>query len=390
MAILTEAGNELITEASQRLLAENETDAVLLPPQGLGARFQVIKERYTKAVLLNTLQLWVMATPPELRVSVRVDDGPAFEPNLIRENPNGALPAIYTADYRDFLPRDGMTHIITVSAWITRDRRSSAVTTTRLAATLPADPVPMPEWIGARIVRQTSSEWPDLIEINWRATTPVILMANLRKGASSILVRIGVSDQSPLLVEGLSAEFSGNSDDKLYPVYIGAIGVKQGRESPPLWSNSPLQIKHSRGKPTGTPQTPDQIAGTAREVFGLTEIGRYQYCYNCAFHSEIEAAVRAALGTLPSNAMSIIDRAICRLFWRIKDHLRKDEAVILDDFGRFYPRWLPARTSTDPITGAQTTIPAKRKVAFMPSAGFRLGTKTGMLLTDAQAQAQEQ
>lgn len=387
---LTAAGALCIPRRMRGRATLNLT-AYAIAPRGLGARMKVVTERYTQAVLLQTLQLWVMAELPALRVSVRVDDGPAFTPSLTRENPSSPLPAIYTADCRDLLPRDGMTHILTVSAWTERDGRRSAAAVTKLAAKLAAEPVPMPEWIDARVIRQTSPDQPDLIEIRWRASTPVALIANLRRGSGAKTVRLGVSGQSPLLVEGLGTQFDAawSADDKLYPAYIGAIGVQQGRESPPLWKSRPLLIQFSRGEPAKVDlKTPDELAGTARLLGGITKVGDYQYnTFTHTFHAEIEAAVRAALSalTLPANTLTIIDRALCRFFFRLKDHVRQDQPVILDDLGRFHATWTKPRTHTDPVTGAQTEIPAQRQVGFTPSLGFKLGTRNGTILTDAQA-----
>lgn len=358
--------------------------AYAIAPRGLGARLDVVTDRYTSAVLKQTLQVWIMATQPALRVAVAVDDGPLVARDLVRLNPNGNLPAIYTVDSQG-LPQDGKAHLITVSAWTTRDGRRGADARIRFVAKLAPVPVPMPEWISARLLRQNSTELPDLVEIHWRAATPVTLIANLRAaGYAPVTLRLGASDRSPLVVEGIGTKFEGYFDNKLYPVYFGAFGIRQGQESPTLWDDQPLLIQNSDGTPAKTLISPDTQAGTARTLKGVITTGN-TYTTEYPFRSEIEAAVRAGFTTLPANASTLIDHAISKFFLKIKDHLRKDDQVTLDDLALIRPVWSKARTRLDPVTRAPSTIPAQRQIAFKPSLGFQAGTRLGVILTDAQA-----
>ena len=243
----------------------------------------------------------------------------------------------------------------------------------------------MPEWVGARLLRQNSSELPDLVEITWRASTAVAVMANLRpqaSGQSAMNVALGAADrdESRLLAEGIGVRFE-LQNNQIYPVYFGVAGIRGGQQSPVRWGDPPLWIQASDGAPSRTVVTPDTQAGTARAITGAIAPSAYPG----TFTLEIRAAVLAALGTLPANGATLIDQAIYRLFLKIKDVTRQGGTVTLDDWGAFGVRWSAPRTTRHPITGVETVLPAQRQPTFTASPGFKAGTRAGLLLTDAEA-----
>jgi hypothetical protein len=163
-ALLFVARGRLRRPTRLRAVAVLKITAATFAPKGLGAKLRVIRERFTNAVLHQSLQVWVQTAPLGLRLALRVDDGPAVETPFAWENPHGGLPAVLTIADTE-LPQDGFTHYLTVSAW----RETGGIASARAFHTFPvqlaAPPVPMPEWVGARLIRQNSSELPDLVEI---------------------------------------------------------------------------------------------------------------------------------------------------------------------------------------------------------------------------------
>ena len=358
--------------------------AAAFAPRGLGAKLQVIRERFTNTVLQQSLQVWVQTTPPGLRLALRVDDGPAVEAPFAWENPHGGLPAVL-AVAGTALPQDGFTHYLTVSAWRETAGIASACARFTFPVQLAAPPVPMPDWVSARLLRQNSSELPDLVEITWRATTAVAVVANLRpqaSGQSAVNVALGGADrdESRLLAEGIGARFDLQNNQR-YPVYFGVAGIRGGHQSPVRWGDPPLLIQASDGAPAAAPvQTPDTQAGTARTLVSSIQPG-----YASPFKTELQAAALAALGALPANGAMIIEQALYRLILKIKDVVRKGGSVTLDDLGAFGVRWSAPRTARHPVTGVETMIPAQRQPTFTASSGFKAGTRAGLLLTDAEA-----
>ena len=77
--------------------------------------------------------------------------------------------------------------------------------------------------------------------------------------------------------------------------------------------------------------------------------------------------------TADTKRRNIVETALEKTLFQVKEATRKGGTVTLDDLGRFEARWNEARTV--------------RSVAFAPSPGFREGVRAGSILTDAQAQA---
>jgi nucleoid DNA-binding protein len=357
--------------------------AAAFAPKGLGAKLQVIHERFTNTVLQQSLQVWVQTAPPGLRLALQMDDGPAVEAPFVWENPRGGLPAVLTLA-GTALPQDGFTHYLTILAW----RETAGIASARSRFTFPvqfaAPPVPMPEWVAARLLRQNSSELPDLVEITWRASTAVAVVANLRpqaSGQSAANVALGAADrdESRLLAEGIGVRFE-RQDNKLYPVYFGVAGIRGGHQSPVRWIAAPVLIQASDGASSPTIVTPDTQAGIARALVSSIQPGT-----TSTFKTELQAAVLAQWGALPANGNTVIEQALYRLVLKIKDVTRKGGTVTLDDLGAFGVRWSAPRTTRHPVTGVETVVPAQRQPTFTASPGFKAGTRAGLILTDAEA-----
>ena len=170
-------------------------------------------------------------------------------------------------------------------------------------------------------------------------------------------------------------------DNQRYPVYFGVAGIRGGHQSPVRWIAAPVLIQASDGRPaTATVQTPDDVAGTARQLVSSIVVG-----YASTFKTELQAAVLAQLGALPTNGNTVIEQALYRLVLKIKDVTRKGGTVTLDDWGVFGVRWSAPRTARHPVTGVETVLPAQRQPTFTASIGFKAGTRAGLILTDAEA-----
>lgn len=136
---------------------------------------------------------------------------------------------------------------------------------------------------------------------------------------------------------------------------------------------SPLNIT-SRVKAL-VPPTPDEVAGTARDVL------------YAVLKAEVFADVLTALGALPAEGQVIVTSAIDNTLLKVKDVVAKGGSVELADFGLFAAKWTNERLGRNPSTGEPVITPAYRSLGFTPSLGFKTGTKNGSLLTDAQAKA---
>jgi DNA-binding protein HU-beta len=133
----------------------------------------------------------------------------------------------------------------------------------------------------------------------------------------------------------------------------------------------PINIT-SKVKPV-VPPTPDELAGTAREVV------------YAELKAEVFADVLTALGALPTEGQAIVASAVDNMLLKIKDVVAKGGSVALADFGSFEAKWTKERLGRNPSTGEPVITPAYRSLGFTPSAGFKLGTKNGTIMTDAQA-----
>lgn len=123
------------------------------------------------------------------------------------------------------------------------------------------------------------------------------------------------------------------------------------------------------------PPTPDEIAGTARDVIYAT------------LKAEVFADVLTALGSLPAEGQAICNSAVDNILLKIKDVVAKGGSVDLADFGIFEAKWTKERLGRNPSTGEPVVTPAYRSLGFSPSTGFKAGVKAGTILTDAQAKA---
>ncbi len=123
------------------------------------------------------------------------------------------------------------------------------------------------------------------------------------------------------------------------------------------------------------PPTPDEVAGTARDVL------------YAVLKAEVFADVLTALGALPTEGQAIVNSACDNILLKVKDVIAKGGSVALDDFGVFAAKWTSERLGRNPSNGEPVITPAYRSLGFAPSTGFKAGVKAGSIMTDAQAKA---
>ncbi|MBP6582084.1 MAG: HU family DNA-binding protein [Chromatiaceae bacterium] len=123
------------------------------------------------------------------------------------------------------------------------------------------------------------------------------------------------------------------------------------------------------------PPTPDEVAGTARDVL------------YAVLKAEVFADVLTALGALPTEGQTIVNSACDNILLKVKDVIAKGGSVALDDFGVFAAKWTSERLGRNPSNGEPVITPAYRSLGFAPSTGFKAGVKAGSIMTDAQAKA---
>lgn len=161
------------------------------------------------------------------------------------------------------MPTDGFTHYVTIGARRETDGSKSAWARYTFPAQLAAAPVPQPLWIATRLLRQNTSELPDLVEVTWRASTAVTLIADLPpRGYSGTVmtpvnVRLGAAGPDEGRVEGIGPLLKPYYN---FPcdVYLGVLGIANGQESPlsgakPPWPSSPPMASRPRPPPSPPP-----------------------------------------------------------------------------------------------------------------------------------------
>lgn len=357
--------------ATLRLTAQHQTP---IAPPGLQAQMKVLTDPdQPDAILDQYLLVWFVGSPTLTRISLQLDDGAAFEPACNWQNPGTQTPAILRIDGAE-IPGDGQRHQIKISVWQQADGRTSPRATLNLYGKTPIPPIPQPEWVNATLLRQASTTMADLTRIEWRHTGAVKIQAVVGPVGHKkiyITVTVGYADhhESELFATGL-CEYCGSSGFELVPVKFGVAGIGYGQFSPPRWVDRVVSIRDYAQIADEPTLTPDQISGIAKTIAGYTNETVIVYD---AFAQAIRTELLAQFGVLPANGDTLIVKTISRLIRKIKDIIRKGGNVTLDDLGRFEARWNEAYTV--------------RSIAFVPSAGFKEGTRQGRWMTDAEAKA---
>lgn len=421
MSLQTESGLDLLTESGLPLLAEGEsggsdpltvtlhgkvalalslsgaltltTTAVLLTARAtlelhsagnLNTFYRLIGTlTLTTNVQLGTIQppprltvltqngaliAWFMGHPGTVHLSVQVDDQPEFSPALIWLN--GATgPAIVKLD-SPALPTDGLTHRITVRARNQHgDTTSAAATVALYAQSAPPPPSETPEWCGATLLRQGTQDLGDLIEIQWRHNGAVRIIVKLRKrnttGQKFIWAEetLGYADydEDTFRAENIGQRVWDSSPGQLHDVWLGVSALGGGGFGPVCWATSAVQVKERNGEPNWPGQSnintePDK---QTKQSLTLEAIGYESMAF---MNTQFEGTTLSDWTFVPTVHAKLINR--------IKTLIAQGGNVTINDLGRFEARWNADRTV--------------RSVAFVPSAGFREGTRRGYSMRDSE------
>lgn len=370
----------LKAQATLKLHAKTLAANALPGPRGLNAQMKIITDPHNPALILDqSLLLWFHGHPSQCQVSVQMDDEPEFQPAWTWENPGHTQPAILRIDSAE-IPGDGMTHRLTIYARYAISGKTSAPATIALSAkTTHTQLQETPEWCGATLIRQGEAYLADLTEVQWRHPGAVKIVAQYKvlntakTGWIDTERTVGYADHDDdaCLIEDLGTKIWTGSN-AIRNVTFGVAAISKNQFGPIQWAAQPLGIQSRNPLDTHapTPIHPDQA--TQQSITGEI-LPRQTWAIPTPFTALIRAAVADALGTLPSQGHAIIDQALYRSFLKIKHLTRQGGTVTLDDLGTFETRWNADRTA--------------RSIRFIPSIGFKEGTKQGTLLTDAEAKA---
>lgn len=335
-----------------------------LPPETLGAQMRLVYDPNDADIVLDQyLIVWFSGNPSVIRLALKVDDGPEFQPAATWQNPGTVNPAVVRIDAAA-IPGDGLTHRLTVSVWqqvgnVTSSRKSVSV----YAKTPAPRTVEQPEWCSATLIRQSVTELGDLSRIEWRHSGAVKLFAkflalNAKKTAFiETMAALGYADydEDTFYAESVGSKLTVSTD----AVRFGVAAIDRGTFGPIRWAVNTVPIK--RWTEYKAPEThPDSM--TAQEWAE----------YDMALYLRTTITSRMGAST-PVNLYAIINQFLYQLKRTLKDITRKGGSVALDDCGKFEARW-----NTD------NTL---RSVAFVPSIGFKVGVKEGLVMTDNEAKA---
>lgn len=277
------------------------------------------------------------------------------------------------------VPRDGLGHTVAlrlrynvhgdVSAWTAFE---PVFITYEMAAPNP------PATVTATRLRDRNDVITDLVKIDWTKAaenpgTGLDLYCVDYLGKKH-LIHSTSGNETTARVENLSrfvVQDVGPAVARPYRLY--AVATNQSAKSAETFASQTLNIT-SKLKPQD-PITPDDLAGTARDVI------------NAVLKAEVYADVVAALGTLPEGGQAIVYAAIDKMVLKIKDVVAKGGSVELENFGVIAAKWTNERLARNPSNGDPVVVPAYRSLGFTPSKGFKAGTRAGTIMTDAQAEA---
>ncbi|NJM13315.1 MAG: HU family DNA-binding protein, partial [Synechococcaceae cyanobacterium SM1_2_3] len=275
------------------------------------------------------------------------------------------------------VPRDGMGHAVNFrirynvngdyGPWV---EIPNAFITYDL---LPPNP---PTALTVTLLRDRMDTIPDVIKAEWTrdAVSPgtgvVIYATSFLNKKHTLYTSNG--PETECRIENVSrfvVQDEGPAVARPYIFSIAATNISE--KSSEKQAAAPIHIT-SKLKPVDPP-TPDEIAGTAREVEYAT------------LKAEVFADVMTTLGSLPPEGQSIVNNAVDKTVLKIKDVIAKGGRVEMADFGVFTAKWTNERLARNPSNGEPVVVPAYRNLGFTPSLGFKTGTKTGAVMTDLQA-----
>jgi DNA-binding protein HU-beta len=276
------------------------------------------------------------------------------------------------------IPQDGLEHLLLFRIRYNVDGDTGEYVNTPVYSASYAMPPPAPPVsLTATLLRDRQGTVGDVVHFTWEKAA--------ENGGDGIEIYTStVLDRSHRLYQSNGGETSCRIDNvsrfvvreeesevQPEPFTFTIVATNISGKSDPTQAAAPLNIT-PRLRPSAPP-TPDEIAGTAREVEYAT------------LKAEVFADVMTQLGALPPEGQSIVTGAINHAFLKIKDVVRLGGKVEVNNFGVFEARWSNERLARNPATGEPVIVPPRRDQRFTASRGYRDGTRAGQIWTDAQA-----
>jgi len=331
----------------------------------------------------NILFRWSGQVPTKVEVEADVEDitdptgfFPIGVSNITTYSESSVGLSLVQSDSQ-VVPRDGLGHAVNfrirynvggdVGAWV-------SITNAFITFQLQAPNAPTA--FAVQLLRDRVDTIPDVVKCTWTrdAVSPgtgvVITCTDYLNKKHTLYTSNGI--ETECRIENVSrfiVQEVGPAVDRPYNFAIAATNISD--KSSERQAAAPLNIT-SKLKPV-EPPTPDEIAGTAREVKYAT------------LKAEVYADVMTALGTLPAEGQNIVNNTVDKMVLKMKDIIAKGGSVELDDFGVHEAKWTNERLARNPKTGEPIVVPAYRNMSFTPSIGFKTGVKNGTVMTDLQA-----
>lgn len=332
----------------------------------------------------NTILLrWTGLVPSQVEVECDVEDitdpagyFPLSVTNTTTYAESSVGLSLVSADSQ-IVPRDGMAHVAKfrlrynvagdVSPWV---ETANALITYDMAAPNP------PLSLSVQLLRDRMDTIPDLVKVEWAKAVE-------NPGDSIEIVCYDYLDKKHTLYTSNGSETEARIENVsrfvvqdeppavAQPYRFAIVSANISAKSDEVFAAAPLNIT-SKVKAQEAP-TPDEIAGTARDVDYAT------------LKAEVFSDVLTQLGTLPTEGQAIVNATLDKLVLKVKDVIAKGGNVTITDFGLITAKWTKERLARNPSTGAPVIVAAYRSLGFTPSLGFKTGVKQGEVMTDAAA-----
>ena len=331
----------------------------------------------------NILIRWSGPVPTAIEVEADVEDitdpagyFPVPHTNITTYSESSVGLSLVKVDSQ-VVPRDGMGHAVNfrirynisgdTGPWV---EIPNAFITFQLEAPNP------PTALTVTLLRDRMDTIPDVVKLEWvrdgvsPGTGVVIYATDYLNKKHTIYTSNG--PETECRVENVSRFIVQEVGPAVVRPYVFSIASTNiSEKSTEKQAAAPVPIT-SKLKPVDPP-TPDDIAGTSREVEYAT------------LKAEVFADVMTQLGSLPPEGQNIVNNAVDKTFLKIKDVVSKGGSVTLADFGVVAAKWTKDRLARNPSNSEPVVVPAYRNLGFTPSIGFKTGVKTGAVMTDLQA-----
>lgn len=281
----------------------------------------------------------------------------------------------------EIIPQDGFSHALKfrvryhcggdVSEWVEGAWQQATYI-------LPA-PNP-PASVSAVVLRDRADVIPDRVRVEWQwaATDPgdaVEIYAIDYLGKKHLLGEETDNAVTSLTVENVSRFVTQETGPATQSAYRFGVISKNRSSKSDLTTSTGTVLLTNKVKDI-TPPTPDEIAGTAETASYSTLLSKINAAVQAS--NTYTADMKAAFALMATGVVNTV-------FDTIKDVVMKGGNVTVDDFGVFRAKWKDEYWGRNPSTGDPVLVPAQRGQAFSPSAGYKVGTKYGVILTDPQA-----